>query len=116
LSSRFLLALALAASISACSSGEAAPPAGTTCQQIRLCVAQTPCLTDACVQGCAAKGTAAAQAAFRALHACTTGLCGVDDLTCACDEQCLADGHCTAEVDGCIADLAADDICDNLCH
>jgi hypothetical protein len=119
---RFVALLALAA----CSGGGAATPdgggAGTggtptaTCQQIRLCVAETPCATSECVQACAAKGAPAARAAFEALRACTAGLCAVDDVTCACDEQCLADGHCTAEVDACLAGLVADDICDNLCH
>lgn len=111
----------------ACSSGETAVPdgggAGTggasapmTCQQIRLCVAQTPCATDACVQACAAKGAPAAQTAFEALRACTARTCAVADVTCACNEQCIADGTCTDEVDQCLAGLAADDICDNLCH
>src|SRR4051794_9078326 len=93
-----------ALAFSACSEGGTAAAVTTlTCQQIRLCVAQTPCATDACVQACAAKGTPAAQAAYETLRACTAGVCAVDDVNCACNEQCNADGACLAEVDGCLA-------------
>ena len=87
-----------------------------TCQGIRLCVAETPCATDACVQNCASKGTAAAKTAFEALRACTAMTCAIDDVNCACIEQCNADGTCLQEVDNCLAGLAADDICDTLCR
>jgi hypothetical protein len=122
---RALVLAALAALAGACSSGEAAPPdggAGTggltemNCQQIRLCVAQTPCATEACIDDCVAKGSAAARTTFAALRACTASACAVDDVTCACDEQCLADGACTTETDACLLGLSADVICDNICH
>ncbi len=120
-----LILLALAP-VACSQGGGAAPDSGAgggggalstlTCQQIRLCVAQTPCATDACIQGCAAKGTPAAKTAYEALRACTAGVCAVDDVNCACNEQCNADGACLAEVDGCLAMNATDDICDVLCR
>jgi hypothetical protein len=111
---------------SACSSGESKPSgdggAGTggptewTCQQIRMCVFD--CSSDACVQTCAAKGSADAQAKFEALRACTAKVCNpVTDVNCACAEQCLAGGSCFAEVDACLNGATSDLICDSaLCH
>jgi hypothetical protein len=89
-----------------------------TCQQIRQCVFSTPCMTDACVQMCAARGTADAQAKFEALRVCTANACTpATDINCACGEQCLPDGSCGAEVDACLDGATADLICDSpLCH
>ena len=87
-----------------------------TCQQIRTCVFD--CSSDACVQTCAAKGTADAQMKFEALRACTAQVCSpVTDVNCACAEQCLDGGGCFAEVDVCLDGASADLICDSaLCH
>jgi hypothetical protein len=94
-----------------CSNG-AAP--GGTCQSLRLCAFD--CADDACVQACRAKGAASALAAFDTLEACTVKACPKKgDVTCACGEQCLADGACLAAVDACLGDVS-DAICDNLCH
>jgi hypothetical protein len=100
--------------------GNAAGMGGSTawtCQQIRTCVFDT-CSTDACVQTCAAKGDADAQAKFEALRACTAQACTpVTDVNCACGEQCLDGGGCFAEVDACLDGAPADLICDSaLCH
>jgi hypothetical protein len=84
-----------------------------TCQSLRLCAFE--CGDDACVQACRVKGTAAAQAAFDTLEACTAQACAPGDVNCACGEQCLADGSCLAAVDACLGNVA-DPICDNLCH
>jgi hypothetical protein len=91
-------------------------PSSWTCQQIRMCVYD--CLSDQCVQACAAKGTADAQATFEALRACTAMACtAVTDVNCACAEQCLDGGSCFAEVEACLAGATADLICDSaLCH
>jgi hypothetical protein len=96
----------------------ASPDAGSvaapgTCQSLRLCAFD--CADDACVQTCRAKGTAAAQAAFDMLEACTAQACAAGDVNCACGEQCLADGSCLSAVDACLGNVA-DAICDNLCH
>ena len=87
-----------------------------TCQQIRMCVFD--CSTDACLQSCAAKGSADAQAKFEALRACTAKVCTpVTDVNCACGEQCLPGGSCFAEVDACLGGAMSDLICDSaLCH
>jgi hypothetical protein len=110
-----------------CSDGETMPSptggAGTggpstpwTCQQIRMCVFD--CQSDACVQTCAAKGTADAQTTFEALRACTAQACApVTDVNCACAEQCLDGGGCFAEVAACVGGATGDLICDSeLCH
>jgi len=88
---------------------------GTTCQQIRLCVFSAPCADDACVQSCAARGSAEARVAFEALRACTAGACATDDVNCACREQCLADGVCLPEADGCQGTAPVDAVCDSFC-
>jgi hypothetical protein len=93
--------------------GEVGAPAGVTCQQIRMCVFD--CAADACVSTCAAKGSAASQADFEALRACTANKCATGDVTCACGEQCLADGACLHEADVCLGSATTDLICDSLC-
>jgi hypothetical protein len=96
--------------------GEAGAPAGLNCQQIRMCVFSAPCADDACVQACAARGTADAQAAFEMLRACTAKACQtIGDVNCACGEQCQAGGTCLHEADVCLGTAAVDDICDSLC-
>jgi hypothetical protein len=109
-----LVTTAVVAFSGACSGGGSSAP--KTCQEIRLCVAQTPCATEACVQNCAAMGTPAAQTTFEALRVCTARTCGVDDITCSCTEQCLVDGTCLNEVDACLAGAPMDVICDEICH
>jgi hypothetical protein len=96
--------------------GAAGAPAGSTCQQIRECVFQTPCADAACVATCAGKGSAAAQTTFEALRACTAMVCAVNDVNCACGEQCFGDGACLTQVDACLAGIKADPICDTLCN
>lgn len=113
----------------ACTNGEATPPADGgggagggggpslwTCQQIRVCAFD--CVTDACLDTCAAKGSADAQAKFQSLRACTAKACTpVTDINCACAEQCLDGGGCFAEVAACLAGASGDLICDSeLCH
>jgi hypothetical protein len=93
---------------------EASAPPLMSCQQLRLCAID--CGDDACIQNCASHGTADAKAAFQALQACTAKTCALGDVTCACGEQCLADGNCLVEVDACLAGAPADMICDSLCH
>jgi hypothetical protein len=97
--------------------GTGGGPTAWTCQQIRQCVFDT-CSSDACLQTCAAKGSADAQAKFEALRACTAQTCTpVTDVNCACEQQCLDGGGCFAEVDACVGDAPADLICDSaLCH
>jgi hypothetical protein len=96
--------------------GEVGTTAGATCQQIRMCVLEGPCADAACVQTCAQRGTAAAQAAFEALRACTAKACPtISDVNCACTEQCQADGSCLHEADVCLGTVTVDDICDNFC-
>jgi hypothetical protein len=119
-------ALAIGVVALACSSGgsssndgggnDGAAAGPSTCQQIRMCAFD--CADDACVPKCRAPGSTAAQAAWDALLACTKGACPTaGDITCACSEQCLADGACLAEVDGCLGAMNTDDaICDSLCH
>jgi hypothetical protein len=94
---------------------EVPPPPPMSCQAIRLCAFE--CGDSACVQNCASHGSTAAQAAFEPLRACTVAACMQGDVTCACVEQCLADGACLTEVDTCLAGTSGDDlICTDLCH
>jgi hypothetical protein len=96
--------------------GEAGTSAGTTCQQIRLCVLQGPCADAACIQTCAQRGTPKAQADFETLRACTATACPtIGDVNCACTEQCQANGACLHEADVCLGTATIDDICDNFC-
>jgi hypothetical protein len=96
--------------------GEAGAPAGSTCQEIRLCVLEAPCADDACVQTCAARGAPAAQAAFEALRACLVQqMCATADVNCACTEQCQAGGGCLHEADVCLGGAAIDGVCDGFC-
>ena len=120
-----LAALAVALAAAACSGsgdvphdagGAAGAPAGSTCQQIRLCVFQTLCADDACITACAAKGSPAAQATFQTVRACTATTCAANDVNCACMEQCFGGGMCLSQVDACLAGAAADPICDTLCN
>jgi hypothetical protein len=113
---------ALALGFAACSKGgAAAPPDGgdvgapamLTCQQVRMCVFD--CADDACVAACAAKGSPAAKTDFEALRACTAKTCSTGDVTCACGEQCMADGACLHEADVCLGTASTDLICDSLC-
>ncbi len=98
--------------MSACSK-PAAAPAPDTCLALRLCAFE--CADDACVAACRAKGSAAALAAFDVVQSCTRQACPtVGDVTCACTEQCLADGVCLDAVAACLG-AAPDAICDNLC-
>ncbi|HEX4403694.1 MAG TPA: hypothetical protein VH560_02630 [Polyangia bacterium] len=85
------------------------------CQQIRMCALGDACGDDACVAQCAAHGSAAAQATFETLRACTAKTCATGDVNCACGEQCMADGRCLAEADACVGAATSDDICDALC-
>jgi hypothetical protein len=87
-----------------------------TCQQIRQCV--FTCSTDECLQSCAAKGSADAQAKFEAVRACTAKACTpVTDVNCACAEQCLDGGTCFDEVTACLEGAPGDLICDSdLCR
>jgi hypothetical protein len=96
--------------------GVAGTHAGSTCEQIRECVFDTPCADDACVAACAAKGVAAAQTTFEAVRACTAKTCATNDFDCACREQCFGDGLCLTEVDACLAGAMSDLICDSLCN
>ena len=112
-----------ALALAACAQSEAMPPggaagapAGSTCQEIRLCVLQAPCADDACVQECASRGTPDAQAAFEALRACTMKACPmISDVNCGCTEQCQANGTCLHEADVCLGTATVDDVCDNFC-
>jgi hypothetical protein len=109
----------------ACSKSAGEPPSdasgaetasGMTCQQIRICVLEGPCQDEACVQSCAQRGTADAQAAFEALRACTAKACPtISDVNCACGEQCQAGGTCLHEADVCLGTATVDAICDSLC-
>ncbi|HTA20747.1 MAG TPA: hypothetical protein VK989_15750, partial [Polyangia bacterium] len=81
---------------------EGGAPTAWNCQQIRMCALGDACADDACVARCAAHGSAAAQTTFEELRACTAKTCATGDITCACGEQCLADGHCLAEADACL--------------
>jgi hypothetical protein len=90
-------------------------PTAWSCQQIRMCALGDACADDACVASCAAHGSAAAQATFETLRACTAKTCATGDINCACGEQCFADGRCLAEADACVGAAASDDICDALC-
>jgi hypothetical protein len=94
---------------------EAGTPTAWNCQQIRMCALGDACADDACVARCAAHGSAAAQATFEKLRACTAKTCATGDVNCACGEQCMADGQCLAEADACVAAATSDDICDALC-
>jgi hypothetical protein len=113
-----LLAAAAALALAACADSESKPAADAaaalTCQQIRLCVFDTPCADAACVAACAAKGSSAAQTAFEALRACTADACA-NELNCACIEQCQANGRCLREADACLGGTPVDDICDQIC-
>jgi hypothetical protein len=93
--------------------------AASTCQQIRLCAFM--CADDACVAQCAARGSAAAQAAFQNVTTCTQaavpdgGGCGsVSDPSyrnCFCLAQCLESPPCAATLDPCLGNVD-DSICD----
>jgi hypothetical protein len=85
------------------------------CQQIRMCALGDCTNEEACVATCAAKGSPEAKAAFEALRACTAMACASGDVTCACNEQCQADGACLHEADVCLGTTPNDDICDMLC-
>lgn len=96
-----------------------AAPADETCQDIRLCIFDQPCADDACIAACAARGTAAARAAFEMLRACTAKACSPtnsDYLNCACAEQCFGEGACLPLVDACVGPATADMVCDSLCN
>lgn len=113
---------ALVLAIGSCANSETKPSvdaaAPLSCQQIRLCVFTAPCADEACVATCAARGSSAAQSAFEALRACTANACAANDLNCACNEQCLANGRCLPEADACLGNTApqvVDGVCDQIC-
>jgi hypothetical protein len=96
--------------------GGGAAGAGTTCQQIRICILDGQCADETCVQNCAQRGTTTAQAAFETLRACTAKACpAISDVNCACGEQCQAGGSCLHEADVCLGTATVDDVCDSFC-
>jgi hypothetical protein len=91
-----------------------------TCQQIRLCAFN--CTSEACVDTCRQRGSAAAQAAFDGVTSCTQGSAAdggggcppVSDpgyRNCLCLAQCLEDPPCAATLDPCLGNLD-DSVCD----
>jgi hypothetical protein len=97
------------------------PDAGTaTCQQVRLCA--FGCSSEACVDTCRQRGSAAAQAAFAAVTSCTQGSAAdggggcppVSDpgyRNCLCLAQCLEEPPCAATLDPCLGNID-DSVCD----
>ena len=91
-----------------------------TCQQVRLCAFS--CTSEACVDTCRRRGSAAAQAAFQGVTSCTQGSAAdggggcppVSDpgyRNCLCLAQCLEDPPCAATLDPCLGNLD-DSVCD----
>lgn len=128
-------ALALAVTLAACSSsrrsdldgatdlaveggpsdGTQGDAAGTTCQDIRICVALGGSL-DTCVK----RGTPAAQETFNTLLSCLTNQptpgCMGTEPQCICPEECYGNGLCLDETGACLdmSGITDDAVCNTL--
>ncbi|HEY4188118.1 MAG TPA: hypothetical protein VGP07_23785 [Polyangia bacterium] len=121
-----LVVVAGAVGLMACGSGSRADGgadgggdvavAGSSCQDIRVCLVVGQAL-DVCV----ARGTTAAQATFNGLLTCLRAQpmpgCTGTDPGCTCPEECYADGLCLDETAACLDMSAAtvDGVCDQYC-
>jgi len=130
--------------VGTCSSGGSHPPADATseipvagdaplesasvvftCEDIRTCAAA--CADTTCLDGCRARGYAAAQATFADLMSCLGTLdqrsppgddCTGVDPGCYCREECNPDGYCLDQVAACLqaaSGVGADTVCNGTC-